>query len=535
MPQIQPLRKRPSGSGDRDEANVASLRHQNRLESSGSSSGDGSSGSSGEDLEEIKEVRILRSKDETSASPISRKRRKKDQLRLSIGGSIIPDGFSATSMENAQKVSQDSLWRRKILQWIEYDTNTFVKPFQRMCGIEWTNLKTREHTKAPLLIHWIFSFGASLGNETFYILFLPIMAWSINLMLGRRLCVLWVSLYYIGQLLKDMLKLPRPFCPPAIQLEKHYAEEYGMPSTHSMCAFTFPFYMTILATGWPSSLGDFLQAVVHLVTLNPIPADQDAFTGYQALMWIITVIWCVIMTLSRLYMGVHTLMDLVSGAILGLLVLFFVDYFGDDLDRWFIGGSNVSFWAVALSIGLALLYYSLARPDKWTHAYGDTCIIIAVGILGVFTGSRILLDAPITPGPTFDAVLIGQVFDHRPNNPIHNIDHSAPGYLHIPNTPIPRLTGRKLPMFINYNPMNLPIPLWLLVRAFLGYGLLFLSRAVVKYLMWKLMLKLFPAPPDCQNPQQRYIVEIPVKLMTYGVVGINALYTALVVFEIAGV
>ena len=56
--------------------------------------------------------------------------------------------------------------------------------------------------------------------------------WFWNFDVFRRVVVLWGALMYSGQLLKDILRLPRP---PhhliVLPLERHYALEYGMPST----------------------------------------------------------------------------------------------------------------------------------------------------------------------------------------------------------------------------------------------------------------------------------------------------------------
>jgi len=51
---------------------------------------------------------------------------------------------------------------------------------------------------------------------------------------------------YIGQATKDIVKLPRPASPPVIQLEKQYALEYGMPSTHAMVGAGIPFAVFFL-------------------------------------------------------------------------------------------------------------------------------------------------------------------------------------------------------------------------------------------------------------------------------------------------
>lgn len=92
-------------------------------------------------------------------------------------------------------------------------------------------------------LYYLFHFGANLGNEIFYITFFPFWFWNIDGFVGRRLCIFWCIFMYVGQALKDIIKIPRPSSPPVVQIEKRYALEYGMPSTHAMVGTGIPFAM----------------------------------------------------------------------------------------------------------------------------------------------------------------------------------------------------------------------------------------------------------------------------------------------------
>lgn len=52
---------------------------------------------------------------------------------------------------------------------------------------------------------------------------------------------------YIGQVMKDILKLPRPSSPPVVKLETRVDAEYGMPSTHAMAATAISFTLLLSA------------------------------------------------------------------------------------------------------------------------------------------------------------------------------------------------------------------------------------------------------------------------------------------------
>lgn len=52
---------------------------------------------------------------------------------------------------------------------------------------------------------------------------------------------------YVGQAMKDVLKLPRPPSPPVVKLEKRVDAEYGLPSTHAMAATAISFTLLLSA------------------------------------------------------------------------------------------------------------------------------------------------------------------------------------------------------------------------------------------------------------------------------------------------
>ncbi|KAK6640491.1 hypothetical protein RUM44_012186 [Polyplax serrata] len=81
--------------------------------------------------------------------------------------------------------------------------------------------------------YYLFLIGTNLGDEIFYASFIPFWFWNIDGAVGRRVVLVWTIVMYIGQGVKDIIKWPRP-THPAKRLQKKWAEEYGMPSTHAM-------------------------------------------------------------------------------------------------------------------------------------------------------------------------------------------------------------------------------------------------------------------------------------------------------------
>lgn len=63
----------------------------------------------------------------------------------------------------------------------------------------------------------------------------------------KQMRVLPQVVMYVGQVMKDLLKLPRPLSPPVVKLETRVDAEYGLPSTHAMAATAISFTLLLSA------------------------------------------------------------------------------------------------------------------------------------------------------------------------------------------------------------------------------------------------------------------------------------------------
>lgn len=54
----------------------------------------------------------------------------------------------------------------------------------------------------------------------------------------------YLNFLFVGQGFKDIIRWPRPG-PPVQRLQKKWALEYGMPSTHAMVSVSMPFSVLI--------------------------------------------------------------------------------------------------------------------------------------------------------------------------------------------------------------------------------------------------------------------------------------------------
>lgn len=93
--------------------------------------------------------------------------------------------------------------------------------------------------------YYLFRFGTELGDEIFYATFIPFWFWNVDAAVGRRIVLVWSIIMTVGQALKEIFCWPRPSCPPAVRLQKKWALEYGMPSTHAMVAVAIPFSVIV--------------------------------------------------------------------------------------------------------------------------------------------------------------------------------------------------------------------------------------------------------------------------------------------------
>jgi hypothetical protein len=82
--------------------------------------------------------------------------------------------------------------------------------------------------------------ASNLGEEMFYITALPGSVWFIDKRLGRDLGVVMGLTICVGNILKNILRIPRPRVPPVWCNDKNRSDDPGIPSTHTMSHFALP-------------------------------------------------------------------------------------------------------------------------------------------------------------------------------------------------------------------------------------------------------------------------------------------------------
>lgn len=325
-----------------------------------------------------------------------------------------------------------------------------------------TEVQNVDYTIDNMFWYYLFSFGASLGYELFYASFFPFWFWNIDGAVCRRVVNVWVFVMYIGQALKDVIRWPRPSAPPVVQLEPEYSQEYGMPSTHAMIAVGVPFSLLVFT--------------MHRY-------EYPFMIGLS-----LALLWCILVCVSRLYLGMHTVLDIICGLILVICLLAIAFPMANMIDHFQITNNYAPLYTLAVFTLLAYLY---PKSDRWTPARGDTTVIMATGA-GFSTGSWL----------NYQLGIIG-----RPGIP--------PPYQII---------------WPDYNVIGLAM-----LRASIGILCIVATRAFVKsFVTWLVCFMMKLNPRDAKT-KQKPIVELPSKFITYFCIGIVITYLCPFVFRLLSI
>ena len=195
--------------------------------------------------------------------------------------------------------------------------------------------------------HWlmpVMQFFTFLGSEYTYMFILPLIYWCIDATIGVRTGVMLVMSNTTNGLIKLAFHSPRPYWVDA-RVQAFSAEtSFGFPSGHSFNA----------AAIWGVVIKSFKKPWLTMVGLLTI----------------------FMIGLSRLYLGVHFVSDVLGGWLLGGLFLLLVSYLEKPVVRW-IKARSFSFqifFFFAVSLVLILLGFlftkvspSFVVPQSWIN------------------------------------------------------------------------------------------------------------------------------------------------------------------------
>uniref|UniRef100_A0A7N0UTL7 Phosphatidic acid phosphatase type 2/haloperoxidase domain-containing protein n=1 Tax=Kalanchoe fedtschenkoi TaxID=63787 RepID=A0A7N0UTL7_KALFE len=216
-------------------------------------------------------------------------------------------------------------------------------------------------------LDYFFSALSFVVSVPFYTAFLPLLFWSGHGKLARQMTILMAFCDYSGNCIKDIISAPRPNSPPVRRLtftkdEVENAMEYGFPSSHTL--------NTVCLSGY---------LLHYVISYN---RGGDPFTDLVG--YIVVCLLVGLIGFGRMYLGMHSLIDIIGGLVFGLVILSLWLTVHNSLDYFIVLGQNVeSFWAI-LSV---LLLFAYPTPELPTPSFEFHTAFDGVA-LGIVTGVR---------------------------------------------------------------------------------------------------------------------------------------------------
>ncbi len=195
-----------------------------------------------------------------------------------------------------------------------------------------------------------FTLITSLGSEDFYILIMPLLFWCINSVMGIRAGLMLLISGWFKDFLKIVIHTPRPYWVDTRVKAFSSETSFGMPSGHSMDAASI--WGVLVASQkrrWVTWLGILLIFLIGL---------------------------------SRIYLGVHFLHDVLSGWLVGALLLWAYLKVEKPIAVW-INKKALSFQICAaflfalLLIGMALFARLLISNWQMPAAWSQNAIAVS--------------------------------------------------------------------------------------------------------------------------------------------------------------
>jgi membrane-associated phospholipid phosphatase len=162
-----------------------------------------------------------------------------------------------------------------------------------------------------------------MGDEMFFLLFMPFIYWCVDRRTGARMIILFLFSAYINAFAKVLAKQPRPFEYDARVQKLVEAGGGGFPSGHTQGA--------VVVWGYLASMYK------------------------KTWLWILAGILMILIPMSRVYLGVHFPTDLLGGYIIGALLLLIYIKYGQLLEEWIIKKGIVFQLACAVILPLMLI------------------------------------------------------------------------------------------------------------------------------------------------------------------------------------
>jgi membrane-associated phospholipid phosphatase len=169
----------------------------------------------------------------------------------------------------------------------------------------------------------VMKFFTFLGTEIFYLLVLPTLLWCIDARFGFRVGLILLTSSSINSILKLALGWPRPYWVSDKVRALSAETTFGSPSGHAQNALSL----------W----GRIISLVKNRLVIT------------------ICVLLILLISISRLFLGVHFPTDIIFGWIVGGILLLLFIKFEAPVQRWLLNRSLMSQFLLVLGLSIALL------------------------------------------------------------------------------------------------------------------------------------------------------------------------------------
>ncbi|CAE7033665.1 LPPD [Symbiodinium natans] len=214
----------------------------------------------------------------------------------------------------------------------------------------------------------------------FYITALPFLFWAGELQLARQLTSFMAFCIYVGNAVKDAISAPRPDWKKGVRFVGGSGSdgsstddmEYGLPSTHTIntvCMWLYIFYFYASST----SYGDGIS--VYWNTWRSL---------HLQLILCLILAWCGFVMYGRLYLGMHSPIDVVVGLGIAMLLLHVYVTVDDFIDAWMTATTAfVPAYQLAFAVVLCWTYpQGLQRTPSYNYAvyFTGVCLGVVTGV-----------------------------------------------------------------------------------------------------------------------------------------------------------
>ena len=183
----------------------------------------------------------------------------------------------------------------------------------------------------------VMNFFTFLGNIEFYLIIIPLIYWSVDKRLGYRLLLVLITIYSISSTLKLLFHQPRPYWLGNVR-GLGAETSYGIPSSHASGSFAVWGYL--------------------------------AYWLNKRWLWMLVSVFIFFIALSRLYLGVHFLQDIVFGWLLGFIALWLFIKYEDRVTAW--ADQKSIFTQIALGFVISILMIVIGKSiQAWLSGISD--------------------------------------------------------------------------------------------------------------------------------------------------------------------